>query len=53
MKGYVFSRQNDKFMASFWMPLSSLGEWTWAIIKISVEVKVKKPVLNVKDIREF
>ena len=53
MKGYVFSRQNDKFMASFWMPLSSLGEWTWAIIKISVKVKVKKPVLNVKDIREF
>lgn len=53
MKGSVLSRQNDKFIVCFWMPLSSLCEWIWAIIKIPVKVKMKKLVLNIKDIREI
>lgn len=53
MKGSVLSRQNDKYIATFWMPESSLCGWIWAIIKISVKVKMKKLVLNIKDIREI
>lgn len=52
MKGVVLGRQNDEFVVSFWMPLSSLWEWIWEIINISVKVKMTL-VLNIKDTREI